>query len=180
MPGAGYSAKCKTCNSARRLEIEAWHEAGDSAQAIEIKLKSLGEEISHTAILKHLNNHYNVQEAAREKYHQSQQQLEKDVGARLTDLQILDELIQDNHIVHSGLRAQIKDLADKFSVPMPAVAMLNGVSDSICKAMKTKQELLGEDGTSKQADALQTLSEADIDARIAEIDLIIERGKTQT
>ena len=60
MSGAGYSAKCKTCNSARRLEIEAWHEEGDSAQAIEIKLKTLGEEISHTAILKHLNNHYNV------------------------------------------------------------------------------------------------------------------------
>lgn len=159
MSGAGYSAKCKTCNSARRLEIEAWHEEGDSAQAIEIKLKTLGEEISHTAILKHLNNHYNVQEAAREKYHQSQQQLEKDVGARLTDLQILDELIQDNHIIHSGLRSQIKDLDDKFSVPMPAVAMLNGVSDALCKAMKTKQELLGEDSGSHTATSFLELVE---------------------
>jgi len=160
MSGAGYSSKCKTCNSARRLEIEAWHEAGDTSQEIEIRLKSLGEEISHTAILKHLNNHYNVQEAAREKYYQSQQQIENDANKRLSDLEILDALIQDNHEIHKGLRLQIKELKDKFTTPMPAIAMLNGVGDSICKAMKTKQELLGEDPESHKADTLLELINA--------------------
>lgn len=160
MPGAGYSAKCKTCNSARRLEIEAWHEDGDDPRAIEIKLKALGEDISYVAIRSHLNNHYNVREAARERYHQSQQQMDVAVAERLTDLQILDELIQDNHIIHSGLRSQIRDLKDKFSVPMPAVAMLNGVATEICRAMKTKQELLGEDPESHKADTLLELINA--------------------
>ena len=164
MSGAGYSAKCKTCNSARRLEIEAWHEAGDSPEAIEIRLKGLGEDISYNAIRKHLQNHYNVLEAAKEKYYQSKQQIEKDAEARLSDLEILDEMIQDNHIIHSGLRLQIKDLKDKFTTPLPAIAMLNGVGDSICKAMKTKSELLGEDPESHKADTLLELINAVSDA----------------
>ena len=154
---SGYSAKCKTCNSARRLEIEAWHvKDGMSPEAIEVRLKGLGEQISYRAISNHFVNHYNVQAEARAKYHESQAQIKQDAAEWLTDLQILDELIQDNHIIHSGLRSQIKDLDNKFGVPMPAVTMLNGVSDAICKAMKTKHELLGEDGSSKKAGAMQS------------------------
>lgn len=164
MVGVEYSSQCKTCNSARRLEIEAWYVGGEDPRSIEIRLKGLGEEISYNAIRSHMKNHYNVQKAAREKYHQSQQQLEKDVGARLTDLQILDEIIQDNHIIHSGLRSQIKDLDNKFTVPIPAVSMLNGVSDAICKAMKTKMEILGEDPESHKADTLLELINAVTDS----------------
>ena len=43
---------------------------------------------------------------------------------------------------------------------MPAVAMLNGVSDALCKAMKTKRELLGEDSESHKADTLLELINA--------------------
>jgi hypothetical protein len=154
---SGYSSKCKTCNSSRRLEIEVWHEKdGMSPEAIEIKLRGLGESISYRAISNHFVHHYNVQEEARARYHQSQEQIVINATERLTDLQILDELIQDNHIIHAGLRKQIKDLTDKFAVPMPAVAMLNGISDAICKAMKTKQELLGEDSGNKKAGAMQS------------------------
>jgi len=158
---SGYSAKCKTCNSARRLEIEAWHvKDGMSPEAIEVRLKGLGEQISYRAISNHFVNHYNVQAEARAKYHESQAQIKQDAAEWLTDLQILDELIQDNHIIHSGLRSQIKDLDNKFGVPMPAVTMLNGVSDAICKAMKTKRELLGEDSESHKADTLLELINA--------------------
>jgi NADPH:quinone reductase-like Zn-dependent oxidoreductase len=160
MPGAGYSSKCKTCNSARRLEIEARHEEGNSPEEIEVWLKSLGESISYNAIRNHLQAHYNVQEAAREKYHQSQAQIEKDVVGRLTDLQILDDLIQDGHVIHVGLKEQIKELDDKFAVPMPAVQMLNGVAAEICRAIKTKQEILGEDSESRKTDTLLELINA--------------------
>ena len=178
MASVEYSPLCKTCNSARRLEIEAWCVGGEDPRAVEIRLKGLGEEISYNAIRSHMKNHYKVQEAAREKYHQSQLQIDHDVAKRLSDLEILDELIQDNHIIHSGLRSQIKDLDNTFSVPMPAVAMLNGVSDSICKAMKTKQELLGEDGQAKQADAIESLNDAEIDRVLAAI-ATIEAGRVK-
>lgn len=155
---SGYSSKCKTCNSSHRLEIEAWHEKeGLSPEAIEIRLKSLGESISYRAISNHFVNHYNVQAEAREAYHQSQEQIQKDATGRLTDLQILDELIQDNHVIHSGLRKQIKDLENKFSVPLPAVQMMSGVSAEICRAIKTKQEILGEDPGSKGAETFLEL-----------------------
>ena len=152
---AGYSAKCKTCNSSLRTEIEAWHvKDGMDFIAISLKLKGKGIEISDRALSAHFNNHYNVQTEAREQYHKSQEQLVEDAKAQLTDLQILDELIQDGHIIHAGLSKQIKELKDKFSVPLPAVTMLNGAATEICRAIKTKQELLGEDPESKKADSM--------------------------
>jgi hypothetical protein len=169
LPTAGYSSKCKTCNSARRLEIEAWHEDGIHPEAIEARLAKLGERISHAAIRNHLVSHYNVQEAAKAKYYESQQQLEKAAVARLSDIEILDSLIQDNNIIHTGLRKQIADLGNKFSVPMPAVTMLNGVATEICRAMKTKQDLLGESAIDKVASAIESLSEDELNARIAKL-----------
>jgi hypothetical protein len=142
--------------------------------AISLKLKSMGIIISDRAISAHFNNHYNVQTEAREQYHQSQQNLDEAANVRLSDIQILDELIQDGHIIHSGLRKQIKELTNKFSVPLPAVTMLNGVAGEICRAIKTKQELLGEDAENRKAQAMADLSDADIDGRITEL---VQRGK---
>ena len=168
MPPAGYSARCKTCNSARRLEIEAWHEDGKTYDDIEIILKSLGESISSVAIRNHFISHYNIQSAAKERYVQSQMVMEVAIEKRLTDIEILDSMIQDNNIIRSGLSAQIKDMGNKFSVPMPAVAMLNGVSAEICRAMKTKQDLLGESATDKVAGAIGAIAEMKIDDILAE------------
>jgi len=157
---AGYSTKCKTCNSPLRTKIEAWHtKDGMYFIAISLKLKGMGIEISDRALSAHFNNHYNVQTEAREQYHKSQEQIAEDANARLTDLQILDELIQDGHVIHSGLSKQIKELEDKFSVPLPAVTMLNGAATEICRAIKTKQELLGEDGGTKATESFLELIE---------------------
>jgi hypothetical protein len=169
LPPAGYSAQCKTCNSARRLEIEAWHEDGKDYNEIATILKSLGESISSIAIRNHFISHYNIQSAAKERYIQSQMVMEVAVEKRLSDIEILDSLIQDNNIIHTGLRKQIADLGNKFSVPMPAVTMLNGVATEICRAMKTKQELLGESAIDKVASAIESLSEDELNARIAKL-----------
>jgi hypothetical protein len=175
---AGYSSQCKVCNSPSRLEIEAWSKKdGLSSRAISQKLAALGEKISHSSINTHMVEHYNVQAEAREQYHQSQEQIKKDAEGRLTDLQILDDLIQDGHIIHVGLKEQIKGLKDKFSVPMPAVQMLNGVAAEICRAIKTKQEILGEDPESHKADAIESLSEDELDARLQELLAIINEAE---
>lgn len=175
---AGYSVKCKTCNSSLRTEIEAWHvKDGMDFIAISLRLKGMGIEISDRALSAHFNNHYNVQTDAREQYHQSQEQIKKDAEGRLTDLQILDDLIQDGHIIHVGLKEQIKGLKDKFSVPMPAVQMLNGVAAEICRAIKTKQEILGEDPESHKANAIGSLSEDELDAKLQELLAIINEAE---
>ncbi len=161
---AGYSSKCKTCNSPHRTEIEAWHvKDGMDFITISVRLKRMGIEISDRALSAHFNNHYNVQTEAREQYHQSQEQIVEDAKARLSDIQILDELIQDGHVIHAGLRQKIIGDKNYYSVPLPAVTMLNGVATEICRAIKTKQELLGEDGLSKQANAMESLTDVELD-----------------
>jgi len=56
---AGYSSRCKVCNSQHRVEIEKWaKEDGLSARVISAKLKEeFGEEISYKSIWQHLNEH---------------------------------------------------------------------------------------------------------------------------
>lgn len=143
--------------------------------AISLKLRGMGIEISDRALSAHFNNHYDVQTEAREQYHKSQEQIAEDAKGRLTDLQILDELIQDGHVIHSGLCQQIKEMENKFAVPMPAVTMLNGVATEICRAIKTKQELLGEDPETKKADALDSLTDEELNVKLqALIEIINE------
>ncbi len=157
---AGYSSQCKVCNSPNRLQIESWSKKdGLSSRAISSKLKAIGEEISHTAINSHMAEHYDVQAEARERYYQSQREIEKAAGERLTDLQILDELIQDSHIIHQGLRKKIKAMGENsiLSVPLPVVQLFNGSAAEICRAIKTKQEILGEDPGSKGAETFLDL-----------------------
>ncbi len=165
---AGYSSRCKVCNSSHRTEIENWSkEGGLSSREISSKVLSLyDEKISHNSIATHLTEHYDVQAEARDQYYKSNENIKADAAKRLSDLEILDAIIQDNHIIRSGLTEQIKEQSNKMGVPMPAVTMLTGVSSEICRAIKTKQEILGEDGASKQADAIESLSEAELDARL--------------
>ena len=116
-----------------------------------------------------MKDHYNVQAAAREEYYKSNENLKAEAKKRLTDIQILDELIQDSFEIHSGLCSQIKEVTNKMAVSLPAVSLFNGTSAEICRAIKSKQELLGEDPESHKADALQSLSDADLDAKLNEL-----------
>ena len=165
---SGYSSQCKVCNSPRRLEIEAWSKTdGLSSRAIAVRLKG---EISHAAINSHMKDHYNVQAAAREEYYKSNENLKAEAKKRLTDIQILDELIQDSFEIHSGLCSQIKEVTNKMAVSLPAVSLFNGTSAEICRAIKSKQELLGEDPESHKASALEELGESELRAILETID----------
>lgn len=156
---AGYASRCKVCNSPHRVEIELWAKRdGLSSREIASKMLSeFDEKVSHTAVATHLSEHYDVKAEARDQYYQSKENIKTDAAKRLSDLEILDAIIQDNHIIRSGLTEQIKEQSNKMGVPMPAVTMLTGVSSEICRAIKTKQEILGEDPASKGAETFLDL-----------------------
>jgi hypothetical protein len=164
---AGYSSKCKSCNSDHRLDIEAWHKDGKSAETIEkMLLEKYGEKISCTAIRKHLNEHYNVAKEAEQKYHESQINLEKDAGERVSEIVTLDAVIEGKANLHRKLEKilsnrlkgleDIKEISDLPKLPMAYVSLYTGCATGLCQAMKTKQELLGEDGAGRQAKAMES------------------------
>lgn len=165
---AGYSSKCKSCNSAHRLQIEAWHKDGKSAEAIEILLKeTYGEEISSRAIRNHINEHYNVPAEVQKQYHKSQANLEKSANERVTEIQILDDVVAGKRTLHQKLEKiltnRLKGLEDTEEkiyelpkIPQAYVALYVGCASEIRQMLKTKQELLGEDGPGKKARAMET------------------------
>lgn len=173
---AGYSSRCKTCNSSHRLEIEAWHKEGKSAEAIEILLKeAYGEEISCRAIRNHISEHYDVPAAVQEQYHRSQANLERDAGERISEIQTLDEVVAGKHRLHRTLEKIIsnrlegleesEEIEELPKLPQSYVQLYNGCASEIRQCLKTKQELLGEDSGAKKAQAMETW-----------IDLMLEDG----
>ena len=164
---AGYSAKCKTCNSSHRLKIEKWHMDGKIPEAIEVLLlKKYGEKISGRAIRNHLDEHYNVPGAVQEQYHKSQANLEKEAGERISEIEILESVVAGKHALHKKLEAIFTNLLGDLDeekepgelphLPMAFVSLYTGCAAEIRQAMKTKQELLGEDSGSKKAGAMQS------------------------
>jgi hypothetical protein len=164
---AGYSSKCKSCNSTQRLEIEAWHRDGKSPEAIEVMLlEKYDEKISCTAIRNHLNEHYDIPAEVQKQYNQSQVNLQKDAEERLSEIEILDSIVSGNHKLHQKLEKiisnqlkgldEIEELRELPRIPAAYVTLYTGCAAEIRQAMKTKQELLGEDSGSKKAGAMQS------------------------
>jgi len=168
MAGAGYSSRCKACNSPLRTQIEQWHEDGQSSRVISAKLKERGEKISDRALDNHFDEHYNVQDVAREQYQQSQVNIEADAQALVSDIKILDNVVSGKYQLHQKLEkilnSLLPEIADKkgpnhaelTKIPTVYVTLYNGCAAEIRQALKAKQELLGEDGNSKKAGAMQS------------------------
>jgi hypothetical protein len=158
---AGYSSRCKTCNSPHRLDIEAWHEEGLSDRAIEARLESeFGEKISHVSLWNHFLEHYDVQSEVREQYYQSQLNLENEAQERVSEIQILDDVVQGKYRLHQRLDRLIGNrlagLEDGPPIELPKlplsyVSLYTGCASEIRQTLKQKQEMLGEDPTSKEA-----------------------------
>ncbi len=164
---AGYSSQCKSCNSAHRIQIESWHKDGKSPEAIQVLLKNeFDEKISYRAIRNHLNEHYDVPTEAQKQYVESQANLQKDAGERVSEIVVLDEVIKGKADLHQKLETiltnRLKGLEDTGgagelpNLPTAYVSLYTGCATGLCQAMKTKQELLGEDSGSKKADAMQS------------------------
>lgn len=162
---SGYSSRCKACNSARRLQIEAWKKDLNTNQ-ISLKLKELGEPISRQALDNHFTEHYDVQTEVQEQYSKSQANFQQTAGERVSEIVVLDDMITSKADLHQKLErilsSRLNGLEDSDEVcelpklPMAYVSLYTGCATGLCQAMKTKQELLGEDSGSKKAGAMQS------------------------
>ncbi len=164
---AGYSSRCKACNTPLRNQIEAWKVKDKlNTSQIELKLKELGEPISRRALDNHFAEHYDVAKEAEQQYNESQANLEKDAGARVSEIATLDTVIEGKAALHKKLEKILtnrlngledsKDAGELPKLPMAYVSLYTGCASGICQALKTKQELLGEDGAGRQAKAMET------------------------
>ena len=165
---AGYSSRCKVCNSQHRVDIEKWaKEDGLSARVISAKLKEeFGEEISYKSIWQHLNEHFDVKAEVREQYQKSQQQYQRTVKKRLSDIEMLDATISDNFELSQATTAWLKDLIEKRGkIPLSLVQLREKLQSEMRQAIKQKLELTGDDPLNNVADALRLLwSDDDVDA----------------
>jgi len=157
---AGYSSRCKVCNSQHRVQIEKWaKEDGLSPRMISARLKDeFGEQISHKSIWQHLNEHFDVKAEVREQYQKSQEQYQKTVENHLSDLEMLDASIISNFNLSQATTAWLSDLINnRKRIPLSLVQLREKLQSEMRQAIKQKQELLGDDPESKKADAVQSL-----------------------
>jgi hypothetical protein len=165
---AGYSSRCKSCNSHHRLQIEAWHNDGLSPEAIEIKLREkFGESISWRAIHNHFQAHYDVPAEAKDRYYQSQANLDAKADERVSEIKILDNVVQGKYRLHQVLDALFRNKLAGFEdseapvelpkLPLAFVSLYNGCASEIRQTLKQKAELLGEDPQSKAAETFLEL-----------------------
>jgi len=163
---AGYSARCKVCNSGHRTEIERWiREEGLSPRQASQKLKDeYQESISHKSIWRHMNEHFDVKAEARKQYQKSQQQIKEQAQKRLSEIEILDNIIAGDYELHQGVRQWLADLVtEKKRIPLALVQLLTATASEVRQHMKQKQAMLGEDPASKIAEVLSDLWEEDED-----------------
>lgn len=167
---AGYSSRCKTCNSPHRLDVEKWHDEGMSDLAISKRLKGMGLTITDKSLANHFNEHYNVQselkEQYAEQYAQSQANLAVTVESRISEIEVLDSEVAGKHKLHEKLERILTKrlegldgtdaIEDLPKIPMAYVSLYTGCTQGICLALKTKLELLGEDSASKKANAIES------------------------
>lgn len=155
---AGYSSRCKVCNSPHRALIEKWaKENGLSPRVISEKLEQeYGEKISHKSIWRHLNEHFDVKAEVREQYQKSQEQLQKQVEKTLSDVEMLDRIAQGNYELYIAVKEWIDQIVQekRKAPPRSLVDLLSTAAAEVRQQLKQKQELLGDDPESKMADAL--------------------------
>ncbi len=149
---AGYSARCKVCNSPHRALVEKWtKEDGLSPRVIAERAKrELGWEVSHKSIWQHLREHFDVRAEAREQYQKSQAQLQELAQKRLSDLEMLDAIIQGDFELHQAAKAWLDDLvAERKRIPKTLVDLLAATAAEVRQQLKQKQAMLGEDPTER-------------------------------
>jgi len=156
----GYSTRCKVCNHPRREEIEKWHlEEGIAYREIERRLNG---KITNPAIRRHFLEHCNVKEEAAIRYRAAQEQFEQVVTKRVSDLERLDDSIDRAHRLSAAAEEQISEiLQNKAKLPKTLVDIYAAASTELRQTVKVKLELLGEDPSTRLADALAELWNVD-------------------
>jgi hypothetical protein len=156
----GYRARCRVCNSPHRAKIEKWvKEDGLSPRAAAGRLiEEHGEKISHQSIWKHMQEHFDIKAETWEQYQKSQELMNRFVKKRLSDLEMLDNLMQSNYELHMAGRSWADEVVrQRGKLPQALVQLVTNTASEIRAAMKTKQEMLGEDTGSQMAETWSEL-----------------------
>jgi hypothetical protein len=90
--------------------------------------------------------HFDVRAEAREQYQKSQAQLQELAQRRLSDLEMLDAIIQGDFELHQAARAWLDELvANRGKIPKTLVDLLAVTAGEVRQQLKQKQAMLGED-----------------------------------
>ena len=169
---AGYSSRCRVCNSPHRTEVEKWcKEEGLRSRGASARLLSeYGEKISHQSIWKHLDEHFDIRtevKEKREKRHRdlnvvqeqlkkSEEQLQRAVHKGLSDIEMLESTIASNFDLSQATTAWLADLVEqKSKIPLTLVQLREKLQSEMRQAMRTKAEFLGDDPQSRLVDVFQ-------------------------
>ncbi len=107
------------------------------------------------AIGNHFAEHYNIQGEVQEQYQQSQANLQQAAVERVAEITMLEDVAREKYNLHQRLSKILGNLiaglesSEKLEeipkLPAAYVALYNGCAAEIRQALKTRQELLGED-----------------------------------
>jgi len=164
---AGYSARCRVCNSPHRVEIERWcrDEGLSPRRAAARLLEEHGEKISHMSIRQHMRDHFDVRAEAREQYRRSQEQFEQQVAKQLSDIEMLDQIARGNFELYQAARAWLAELVEaRERVPKALVDLLEVTAGEVRQQLKQKADLLGEDPLDDLSQVLLALADVADDA----------------
>ncbi len=156
---AGYSARCKVCNSPHRAEVERWRGEGLSYQAIADRLADLGECVSYESVRRHLANHFNVKAEARRQYEKSKAAMREQVDRTLSEVEMLDGVARRSYKLLEATSAWLDELLDparggRQEPPRELVRLHAALAAEVRQHLLAKASVLGEDGMGRLADAV--------------------------
>ena len=161
----GYHKSCKICNCEQRADVEAMRDGGASLQQVVDYLAGYGVALSKPAVKRHFDAHFAPREEAAKRYaEKSAAVMEQAVEKRLTDLEMLDNMILANYGLHAASLSWARDAVhDRAKLPQALVQLITGLSSETRQAMKAQLEILGENAPNAIADALRGLwDDADV------------------
>lgn len=150
---AGYSTRCKVCNHPRRAEIERWiKEEGISYREAARRLDGA---ISHEAIRRHCDEHFNIREEAALQYRASQEQLQAMAARRVSEIELLDQAIERAARLNAAAAQWIDEImAARDKLPKSLVDLFAATAAELRQHAKTKAELLGDSPTDHLANTI--------------------------
>jgi hypothetical protein len=143
--GVGSDPRCKSCQSARRLEIDRRLLEGQPTRAVSAWLSEQGEKIRFESLAKHKKRHLAVVERARERIEAAEAQAAAEVDKIVASAELLDEAAgMALTIARSLVETMIKKAGEynKWERPGQVDAMLfEGMVRELRQIVKTKHEM---------------------------------------
>ena len=168
---AGYSSRCRVCNSPHRTEVEKWcKEEGLSPRGATARLlREYGEKISHQSVWKHMDEHFDIRaevkekkerhlKIVREQLQKSEEQLQQAVIKCLSDIEMLESTAIENFNLSQATTAWLMELVEqKTKIPLTLVQLREKLQAEMRQAMRTKAEFLGDDPQSRLVDVFRDM-----------------------